>query len=141
MVAVANTPEDVAQGFVDAWNRHDMAAFASLFSPNAHFVNVVGVWWKDRGEIEAAHSATHDTIFKDSHLHGEVSSVQAIAPEVLALHVTWTLTGALAPDGTQAGTREGILLLILTIEQGFWRIRVAQNTDIIAGAIAPPSRQ
>jgi len=138
--SIENSPEDVALGFIDAWNRHDMKAFAALFSAEAHFVNVVGIWWKNQDEIEAAHAATHGTIFKHSHLEGEVSSVQSIAPEVVAVHVTWTLTGALAPDGVPAGMREGILLLILTIEEARWRIRVAQNTDIVHGAIVPPPR-
>jgi hypothetical protein len=36
------------------WNSHDMKAFAQLFSDDAQFVNVVGMWWKNRSEIEAA---------------------------------------------------------------------------------------
>ncbi len=139
-VRLKNSPEDVARGFVDAWNQHDMKAFAALFSPEAQFVNVVGVWWKSRDEIEAAHVATHATIFRHSTLQGEASSVQAIAPGVVAVHVTWTLTGALATDNVAAGTREGILLLVLCAEQEGWRIRVAQNTDIVPGMIAPPAR-
>jgi len=31
-----------------------MKAFAQLFSDDAQFVNVVGMWWKNRSEIEAA---------------------------------------------------------------------------------------
>ena len=117
-----------------------MDDFASLFAADAHFVNVVGVWWKDRNEIKAAHAATHQTMFKDSRLSGEVSSRREVAPGVIAVHVTWILTGAIAPDGSPAGDREGILLLILTNEQSGWRIKLAQNTDILRGAIAPPAR-
>ncbi|WP_246684898.1 hypothetical protein [Mesorhizobium sp. B2-7-1] len=39
-------PEDAAAAFADAWNRHDMDDFAVLFSEDANFVNVVGMWWK-----------------------------------------------------------------------------------------------
>ncbi|MGK9232137.1 SgcJ/EcaC family oxidoreductase [Inquilinus limosus] len=53
--------EDVPAAFIAAWNRHDMAALAALFAEDADFVNVVGLWWRSRAEIEAAHAATHAT--------------------------------------------------------------------------------
>jgi len=131
------SPEDVAAAFLDAWNRHDMDRFAALFTDDANFVNVVGMWWKSQEEIKAAHTATHLTIFKNSCLDGEVSSVKSLASGVTAMHVTWKLAGASTPDGGSAGTRRGILLLILIRERSGWRIKVAQNTDIVPGAIAP----
>ena len=133
-------PEDVAAAFADAWNRHDMDDFAALFSEDANFVNVVGMWWKNRPEIEAAHRATHKTMFRDSRLEGVAASVVELSPGLASVHYRWTLTGASAPDGSPAGTREGILLLVLKKEQLGWRIKVAQNTDIVPGAIAPPAR-
>jgi uncharacterized protein (TIGR02246 family) len=133
-------PEDAATAFADAWNRHDMDDFAALFSEDANFVNVVGMWWKNRLEIEAAHRATHATMFRDSRLEGVVSSVVELSPGLASVHYRWTLTAASAPDGSPAGTREGILLLVVKKEQSGWRIKVAQNTDIVPGAIAPPAR-
>jgi uncharacterized protein (TIGR02246 family) len=137
MSVTIGKPEDVATAFANAWNRHDMNEFASLFASDANFVNVVGVWWKNRSEIEAAHRATHDTMFRDSRLEGEVSSVVELAPGLASVHYTWTLTGAVAPDGSPAGARNGILLLIVQEGQSGWRIKVAQNTDIVPGTIAP----
>ncbi|OHV65015.1 DUF4440 domain-containing protein [Mesorhizobium sp. LCM 4577] len=133
-------PEDVTAAFADAWNRHDMDDFAALFSEDANFVNVVGMWWKNRTEIEAAHRATHATMFRDSRLEGVAASVVELSPGLASVHYRWTLTGASAPDGSPAGTREGILLLVVRKEQLGWRIKVAQNTDIVPGAIAPPAR-
>ncbi|MDX8512638.1 SgcJ/EcaC family oxidoreductase [Mesorhizobium captivum] len=48
MELALSKPEDVATAFADAWNRHDMDDFAALFSEDANFVNVVGMWWKNR---------------------------------------------------------------------------------------------
>ncbi|TRC72165.1 SgcJ/EcaC family oxidoreductase [Mesorhizobium sp. WSM4307] len=139
MALVVSKPEDIATAFADAWNRHDMDDFAALFSEEANFVNVVGMWWKNRAEIEGAHRATHETMFRDSRLEGFVSSVVGLAPGLASVHYAWTLTGAFAPDGSPAGTRKGILLLVVKEEQSGWRIKVAQNTDIVPGAAAPPS--
>jgi hypothetical protein len=80
MSVTTTKPEHVAIAFTNAWNRHDMDEFASLFASDANFVNVVGVWWKNRSEIEAAHRATHETIFRNSRLEGDVLSVVELAP-------------------------------------------------------------
>lgn len=48
MSVTSGKPEHVATAFANAWNRHDMDEFASLFASDANFVNVVGVWWKNR---------------------------------------------------------------------------------------------
>jgi uncharacterized protein (TIGR02246 family) len=138
MSATIDRPEQAASDFADAWNRHDMDEFASLFATDANFVNVVGIWWKNRSEIEGAHRATHETIFRDSRLEGDVSSVAQLAPGLAAVHYTWALTGAHAPDGSSAGVRKGILLLIVQQGPSGWLIKVAQNTDIVPGMIAPP---
>lgn len=131
-------PEDVAQEFMDSWNRHDMAAFAALFAEDANFVNVVGTWWTSRKEIEAAHAVTHATIFRQSRLAGE-AAVTPLARGLVAMHVKWELTGLVMPNGAGGGRREGILLLILEERRGRFWIRIAQNTDIVPGAAAPPA--
>jgi hypothetical protein len=46
----------------EAWNRHDMKAFANLFAEDADFVNVAGAWWKGRAEIEEASCLACDHI-------------------------------------------------------------------------------
>jgi uncharacterized protein (TIGR02246 family) len=136
-MSLIGRPEQAASTFAGAWNRHDMDEFASLFASDASFVNVVGMWWRNQSEIEAAHRATHETIFRDSQLAGDVSSVVELAPGLAAVHYTWALTGAYAPDGSPAGVRKGILLLIVQEGPSGWLIKVAQNTDIIPGIIAP----
>ena len=133
-------PAGVATAFADAWNRHDMEAFAALFREDASFVNVVGLWWRSRAEIKAAHEATHATMFRNSQLSGTVSSVQDVGPAgVKSVHFTWELTGIEAPGGGIVPARQGILLLVVVEEDGDWRIAVAQNTDIVPGALAPPA--
>ncbi|QFU16041.1 SgcJ/EcaC family oxidoreductase [Microvirga thermotolerans] len=133
-------PEDVPRAFIEAWNRHDMPALAGLFAEKAHFVNVVGLWWKSRDEIEAAHAATHATIFRESRLTGEVGAVTPLAPGLAAVHLVWEMTGQAGTDGAPAGPRRGILLFVLKEEGNRWQVAVAQNTDIVPGVLAPEAR-
>jgi len=131
-------PKSVPAAFMDAWNNHDMQALAALFVEDAHFVNVVGAWWKSRIEIEAAHKATHATIFKNSRLVGETGDVVRLGPNIYAVHLSWQLSGMNNPNGTPSAPRRGIMLFILTEEpEGLWRIKIAQNTDIVEGAVVP----
>ena len=57
-----------------------MAQFAQLFARDADFVNVVGMWWKNRQEIEQAHAHSHATFFKNSRLSGEDCRGEIPAP-------------------------------------------------------------
>jgi uncharacterized protein (TIGR02246 family) len=50
----------------NAWNRHDAKAYASLFSEDGDCVNVVGWWWKGRGEIEKKLTAAYAFVFRES---------------------------------------------------------------------------
>jgi hypothetical protein len=65
-------------------------------------------------------------MFRNSRLEGDVSSVVDLAPGLASVHY-----------GSPAGDRKGILLLIGQEGQSGWRIKVAQNTDIVPDAIAP----
>jgi uncharacterized protein (TIGR02246 family) len=129
----------IAANFTDAWNRHDMAAFARLFAEDADFVNVVGMWWKNRSEIEAAHAHSHATFFRQSQLRGEVAAVKFLRADLATVHVTWELTGQFEPDGSVGEPRRGILMLVVGRNDGLWLIHAAQNTDILYGALTRPA--
>lgn len=125
----------VADAFDAAWNRHDMTTFAALFASNADFVNVVGMWWKNRAEIQAAHLHSHATFLRDSVLAGKVEKVTFLGSDVAAAHVLWELSGQVEPDGSVGQPRHGILLLVLVRDGGRWLIQTAQNTDIVTGVL------
>jgi uncharacterized protein (TIGR02246 family) len=125
--------------FIDAWNRHDMAAFASLFADDAEFVNVVGMWWRNRAQIEAAHRYSHETFFRASTLSGKVEALRYLRPDVAQMHVFWELRGQVEPDGRVGRPRRGILLLIAVNKDGAWLIEAAQNTDIVPEVLTRPA--
>lgn len=130
--------EDVVRGFVEHWNRHDMEAFAELFSEDAEFVNVVGAWWKGRAEIKEAHVLTHATLFRNSHLGVDEVTVRLLRPDVAVVRAKWNLTGQVSPSGEPLQPRSGILMTVLVVQDGHWKIVDAQNTDIIEGVLVPP---
>ena len=130
-------PNVIPSQFADAWNRHDMNALAQLFLEDARFVNVVGMFWKSRAEIEMAHAATHKSIFANSRLTILDVEVQPVVTHCTSVHARWRLEGQLGMDGKPDAPRHGILLFILREIDDTWKIAVAQNTDIMPGLVPP----
>lgn len=120
----------VVRGFEDAWNRHDMGAFAMLFSTDADFVNVVGMRWVGRDAIKEHHAASHATIFKSSTLKLGATTVHFLKADVATARSVWTLSGISSETGQLASTRTGILTHVLERIDGHWLIVLTQNTDI-----------
>lgn len=131
----------VASAFVGAWNVHDMDALANLFAGDADFVNVVGMWWRDRETIKKAHALSHQTIFKASTLAMDSTTVKFLSSDIAVAHMTWTLSGHLTPDGKPGSPRHGILSFVMKRQGKDWLIESAQNTDIVPGVPTIPQVQ
>jgi len=120
----------VVHGFEDAWNRHDMDAFAALFATDADFVNVIGMRWVGRDAIKQHHAASHATYFKSSTLKIGNTTVRFLKGEVATSRSVWTLSGITSETGLLAPSRTGILTHVLERIDGHWLIVLTQNTDI-----------
>ena len=129
--------------FAETWNRHDMNAFGALFAPDADFVNVGGLWWRGRQEIQVHHAFMHAAIPKDgpgadripSHRYGifkgstcqfDRIEVRFIRPDVAIAHGAWTMLG----DARINDPRHGTITFVVTQDRGRWLISAAQNTEI-----------
>ena len=130
--------EQIVEAFADCWNRHDMDAFSELFAPEAEFVNVVGLWWKGRDEIRAAHQFSHETLFKSSRLTLDEVSTRFPAPQIAIARCRWRLVGHVTPEGAPLPERTGVLLNVLHQRNGSWLIIDSQNTDIVEGVVSRP---
>jgi uncharacterized protein (TIGR02246 family) len=121
----------VADAFLAAWNSHDMRAFGSLYRDDADFVNVFGAYWKGAAEIENAHRALHETVFRSSRLSAPRVQVKSLGDDVATMHMFWDLTGLVAPDGRSLPDRHGILVNVLVRDEAGWKIATTQNTDTV----------
>jgi uncharacterized protein (TIGR02246 family) len=128
----------VVQAFADCWNRHDMKAFARLFAADAEFVNVVGLWWKGRDEIEKAHELMHATMFRKSRLTMANSSIRFPLEGIAIARSRWALEGHVSPEDAPLPARKGVLLNVLRRGPAEWSIIDSQNTDIIEGQLSRP---
>ncbi len=126
--------EKVLAALPESWNRHDMVAYASQFSENADFVNILGMHWQGRPAIEAQHITIHKTVFRNSQLRALNHSIRFLTPAVAVAHVNWEMTGHEIPvtkEWQPAEKRRGILTAVLVPEGDTWRITALHNTDIV----------
>jgi uncharacterized protein (TIGR02246 family) len=126
-------------GLIDSmrqsWNRHDIKTYAALFEDNADFVNVVGMHWRGRAEIEATHIRLHETIFRNTSLSEVKHAVRFLTPEIALVHATWQMLGAEGLENWQVPeVRHAQMSLILranpNAEHG-WLITALHNTEVL----------
>lgn len=132
--------QGIGAALVDDWNRHDMKSFGSLFTDDAQFVNVIGMWWHSRAEIQKEHEALHATRMRLSHLVTTKSVVHVLAPDVAVLLQQWELTGDTGIDGVTLPMRRGVISLVTVKRGDHWQIASAQNTDIVPLPNLPPAK-
>lgn len=128
-----NSPEEVVTAWQEAWNGADADALANLFVEDAEFVNVVGLWWHDRESIRVSHEFGLSTIFPGSVITMGKPRVRLLGDLAATVHARWHLVGQVAPDGSQAGAREGIFTFVLEKLADGWLAVAAHNTDIVPG--------
>lgn len=127
-------PEDMPAAFRAAWMARDASMLASLFAEDADFVNVVGLWWRKREDIEASHAYGFARIFMDSTLRLGRTRLRRLGDDAAVVHVRFTLEGQRGPDGAQLGVRRTVMTFVMARQDGGWLCVAAQNTDIHEGA-------
>lgn len=127
-------PEDIAAAFVEAWMARDAQELASHFTEDADFVNVVGIWWENRADIERAHHYGLTTFFSESKLTAGRVKTRHLGKDVALVHARMILTGQLGKDGDAAGRRTTILSFVMQRLEDGWMCVSAHNTDIVPGA-------
>ena len=131
----AQTPENIAKLFVEAWNNRDAGALADLFTEDAEFVNVVGLWWHSKKDIFKAHDYGLKVMFKDSTLELRRTTVKQLSSDVAVVHARMRLSGqARQGDIIRAGSRQNIFSFVTQKFNGNWLCVAAHNTDIVPGA-------
>ncbi|MGI9404804.1 MAG: SgcJ/EcaC family oxidoreductase [Hyphomicrobiaceae bacterium] len=128
------TPEDLPRLFAEAWNSNDATALAGLFAEDADFVNVVGLWWRTRDDIERAHAYGLSTFFKNAELSARRVAVRRIGDKVATVHVRWQLSGQTDRDGKPLDDRVAIMIFVAEQRNGVWVVVAAHNTDVIPGS-------
>jgi uncharacterized protein (TIGR02246 family) len=111
----------------DAWNQHDMQAFASLFHEDGIWILWTGDVWRGRSPIEAGHAAVHKTVFKNSIQRERLEELTFVGPDAAVVRFCSTLTGDERAPEKLIRSRK---FLVVTRRAGDWKISWGQNTRL-----------
>lgn len=60
--------------FLTSWNKHDFSDMKNYIAEDCDFVNIVGMHWKGREEVQYAHQAFHEQVLKNTLLEKAISN-------------------------------------------------------------------
>ena len=131
----AMEPEEIPALFVEAWMKRDAAMLGSLFTEDAEFVNVVGLWWHNREDIEKAHAYGFENIFGDSDLKLRETKVKLLSDDIAVINARMRLKNQTPKGGVETPSlRQNLFTFVVQKFDDSWKCVAAQNTDIIPGA-------
>ena len=115
----------------DAWNRHDMTAFANLCHEDADWVSWTGNLSRGRAKIKEGHERVHRTYYKNSRLTLlRIEDLTFITPEIAIAHGRTEFSGDERSPGKVFQYRK---TAVFTKRDGVWRIRAVHNTRLQEG--------
>lgn len=122
--------EGVIHNYAEAWNERACVGFANDFSADADFVNIYGMHFSGREEIESRHVRIMQSFLKDSKLKIENIKLREIHPGLIIALVHWSLDGfhRMGSDLSEPGkTRKGLFTHVF-LHNKKWEIVASQNT-------------
>lgn len=125
--AIHQIIEDISK----AWNDFEGQGFANDYASDADFVNIFGMTFAGKKEIEERHVKILQGLLKGSLF--EVVDIKFREPkaEVVIAHVHWKVTGIQKSENIPSHeTWTGIFTHLFVKNNGKWEIAASQNTLI-----------
>jgi uncharacterized protein (TIGR02246 family) len=122
------------KGIEEAWNSHDMDAYAKLLRPDVEWVNVVGMHWRGREAVMVAHIAFHKTTFKNHNIRTDDIHLRPLGPGYAIAVVTTTNDAFTAPDGRVIPKQQDRQTYVLSKEADAWKVVHCENVWVDAEA-------
>lgn len=127
----------ILDGYAAAWAAGDAVTMMRLATPDIHWVNIVGMHWQGRDQVELAHKVYLEAMFRGVPLHfEEIESIVPIGSEVLAV-VTRCSVGAFSPPsgGTIPAADDRMSLILQRTSAG---LKIAHGANIQIDPNAAP---
>lgn len=127
--ALYDATVDVITAWTQAWNADDLDAMFALFTPDAHWVNIVGMHWQGCEQIEQAHRAYFDLMFKGVDLTlEEIESIVPLPGGGAVAVIRFRMAAFTQPDGTvKPSGRDRLTLVLASTAEG---LRIAHGTNV-----------
>lgn len=121
----------LAERYAAAWNGADMDAMARLYADDVHWVNIVGMHWQGKVQVDQAHRAYFDIMFKGVPLTLEaVESIVALPGGAVVAVMRWAVGAFKTPFGEQMPPSRDRMSLVLIPKDNEFVIAHGSNVQI-----------
>lgn len=120
--------EEIIHSYAQAWNEQAGVGFAKDFSEDADFVNIYGMHFSGREEIESRHVHIMQTFLKDSKIKIENIKLREVNPGLVIALIDWSVEGFRMMHSNKVGKREGLFTQVFLFDNNKWEIIASQNT-------------
>ena len=125
------TINQIIEHFSNAWNYHEGQGSADYYAEDADFVNIFGMAFAGKQEIEIRHIKIHETFLKGSTFEVIELRLREARPEVVIAHVYWKVSNIQKPGKDPLNeTMKGIFTHVFLKNHDKWEIIATQNTPI-----------
>jgi len=114
--------KQVCADFSENFSRHDAHGVAMTFAEDADFTNMRGNHSHGRKDIENWFAALFRGNLKDSLRTDTVKSIRFFNSELAAVDADTVITGTKAADGSEVPPRKGLMIVMMTKQNGRWLI-------------------
>ena len=129
--------------FNESFTRHDAHATGMTFAEDGDLTNMFGVLTHGRKAIEARFASLFTGILKVAHRMDTVRSIRFLTPQVAFLDADTVITDTKANDGSVIPDRKGLLIAVLTKQDGRWlfsNFHEAEFPVTRSGPVVPPAK-
>jgi uncharacterized protein (TIGR02246 family) len=129
----------IVAGIEEAWNAHDMKAYGKLLREDIEWVNVVGMHWRGREAVMKAHTAFHETSFKNHTIKTDTVELRSLSGGYAIAVVTTTNDAFTTPGGEVVPKRQNRQTYLMAKSPDGWKIAHAHNVvvDAVAAKFDP----
>ena len=114
---------------IEAFNRHE-GPQAAVYTSDADFVNVYGMWRKGSAEIEGRQKERMRTVLKDAKITLIDLRIRFIRPDVAIVHQSHEMSGMLDSEGKTMSPHRELGIRVMVKEHGNWLTTAFHNTIV-----------
>ena len=114
--------KQVITDFYQSFSRHDAHATAMTFAEDGDLTTMFGAHSHGRKAIEERFASLFATLLRTANRTDTVRSIRFYSPQVALVDADTVITGTKAADGSDIPTRKGLMIVVMTKQDGLWRI-------------------
>jgi uncharacterized protein (TIGR02246 family) len=122
--------EKQVDAMVASWNKHDFSGIENYTTADCEWVNIVGMWWKNRKEMAFSLKAYHSTMFKNTLQEKKDVTIRFLSKDVALVHFKSHVGTFTTPNGIIMPPTNELALLVYVKQNGKWLLTSGENVIV-----------